>query len=60
MDTAINTKENSAGGILKFIKSELKPKGSLLTPFNIITAPIILISGAFYFKRMERVFVDVI
>lgn len=27
---------------------------------GLITAPIILISGAFYFKRMERVFVDVI
>lgn len=27
---------------------------------GLITAPVILISGAFYFKRMERVFVDVI
>jgi homopolymeric O-antigen transport system permease protein len=27
---------------------------------GLITAPIILMSGAFYFKRMERVFVDVI
>ena len=27
---------------------------------GLITAPILLISGAFYFKRMERVFVDVI
>jgi ABC-type polysaccharide/polyol phosphate export permease len=27
---------------------------------GLITALIILISGAFYFKRMERVFVDVI
>jgi len=27
---------------------------------GLITMPIILISGAFYFKRMERVFVDVI
>ena len=26
----------------KFILSELKPKGKLLTPFNIISAPIIL------------------
>lgn len=27
---------------------------------GLITAPLILISGAFYFKRMEKVFVDVI
>ena len=27
---------------------------------GIVTATLILISGAFYFKRMERVFVDVI
>ena len=27
---------------------------------GLITAPIILMSGAFYFKRMERIFVDVI
>jgi Ni/Fe-hydrogenase subunit HybB-like protein len=29
--------------IWPFIKSELKPKGKLLTPFNIISAPIILV-----------------
>ncbi|MFV9644593.1 MAG: ABC transporter permease, partial [Desulfobacterales bacterium] len=27
---------------------------------GIITAALLLVSGAFYFKRMERVFVDVI
>lgn len=27
---------------------------------GLITAPVLLISGAFYFKRMERIFVDVI
>jgi len=43
MDTPNNTDNNCAGGILKFIKSEFKPKGKLLTPFNIITVPIILL-----------------
>jgi len=35
------TKEEKS--ILKFIISELKPKGKLLTPFNIISFPIILL-----------------
>lgn len=30
-------------GILKFIIQELKPKGPIFTPFNLITAPIIVI-----------------
>lgn len=32
--------------VMPFIRKELKPKGKLLTPFNIISAPIILL-GAF-------------
>ena len=32
--------------ILAFIRSELKPKGKIFTPFNVISAPIILL-GAF-------------
>ena len=35
------TKEKKS--VLKFIISELKPKGKLLTPFNIISFPIILV-----------------
>lgn len=37
------SKDNEGGPILKFIIRELKPKGKLLTPFNIISAPIILL-----------------
>ncbi|MCX6219613.1 MAG: polysulfide reductase NrfD [Bacteroidia bacterium] len=36
-------KDNDGSSILKFILSELKPKGRILTPFNIIAIPIILL-----------------
>ncbi|HLN74120.1 MAG: NrfD/PsrC family molybdoenzyme membrane anchor subunit [Methylococcaceae bacterium] len=36
-------KENEGRSILKFLVAELKPKGKLLTPFNIISLPIILL-----------------
>jgi Ni/Fe-hydrogenase subunit HybB-like protein len=36
---AMNERKN----LIKFILSELKPKGPIFTPFNVITAPIILI-----------------
>lgn len=36
-------KENEGKSILKFLAVELKPKGKLLTPFNIISLPIILL-----------------
>ncbi|MCK9411129.1 MAG: polysulfide reductase NrfD [Prolixibacteraceae bacterium] len=36
-------KDNDGGSILKFILSELKPKGRLLSPFNIIAIPVILL-----------------
>ncbi|OGV73613.1 MAG: hypothetical protein A3K18_17650 [Lentisphaerae bacterium RIFOXYA12_64_32] len=32
-------------GFVKFIRSELRPKGRLLTPFNIITVPIIVVAA---------------
>jgi len=35
-------KDNDGGSIFKFILGELKPKGRILTPFNIIAIPIIL------------------
>uniref|UniRef100_A0A7C2P4C9 Ni/Fe-hydrogenase cytochrome b subunit n=1 Tax=candidate division WOR-3 bacterium TaxID=2052148 RepID=A0A7C2P4C9_UNCW3 len=34
---------NERKNLIKFILSELKPKGPIFTPFNIITAPIILV-----------------
>jgi Ni/Fe-hydrogenase subunit HybB-like protein len=36
-------KENEGKSILKFLVAELKPKGKLLTPFNIISLPVILL-----------------
>ena len=36
-------KDHDGGSIFKFILSELKPKGKLLTPFNIIAFPIIIL-----------------
>lgn len=36
------TKEKEKSSILKFIFSEIKPKGKLLTPFNVIAFPIII------------------
>lgn len=36
-------KDNEGGSILKFIIRELKPKGKFLTPFNVISLPVILL-----------------
>ena len=41
-DTSAHVYRKVGQDLWKFILSELKPKGKLLTPFNIITAPIIL------------------
>jgi Ni/Fe-hydrogenase subunit HybB-like protein len=42
-DTSTLTYRRVGQDLWKFILSELKPKGKLLTPFNIISAPIILL-----------------
>lgn len=42
-DTSTPTYRRVGQDLWKFILSELKPKGKLLTPFNIISAPIILL-----------------
>lgn len=36
-------KDNNGKSIWKFILSELKPKGKIFTPFNIISVPVILV-----------------
>ncbi len=36
-------KDNDGNSIMKFLKRELKPKAKLLTPFNLISIPIILL-----------------
>ncbi|MEI6275691.1 MAG: NrfD/PsrC family molybdoenzyme membrane anchor subunit [Prolixibacteraceae bacterium] len=35
--------DNDGNSILKFLRSELKPKAKILTPFNIISFPIVLL-----------------
>jgi len=41
--TSTAARDNDGKSIGKFIWSELKPKGKLLTPFNIISIPVILL-----------------
>jgi len=41
--TNILTKDNDGTSVVKFLISELKPKGKWLTPFNIISIPIMLL-----------------
>jgi Ni/Fe-hydrogenase subunit HybB-like protein len=36
-------KDNDGSSVIKFLLSELKPKGKLLTPFNIISVPVMLL-----------------
>ncbi len=44
-------KEKGVKEVLNFIWSELKPKGKVLTPFNMITAPILLLGAVIIFMR---------
>jgi Ni/Fe-hydrogenase subunit HybB-like protein len=43
-----------AAGFFRFLLSELKPKGKLLTLFNVISAPIILLSAILLVIRFTR------
>ena len=36
-------RDNDGGSIIRFLLNELKPKGKLLTPFNIIAIPVIVV-----------------
>jgi len=47
-------KDNDGGSIFKFILGELKPKGRILTPFNIIAIPIILLGIVLIVIRFEN------
>ena len=47
--TSYPAKQNES--ILKFLVSELKPKGKFLTPFNIISLPVILLGIALIIYR---------
>ncbi len=50
--TILPAEKTSLRSLVAFVLSELKPKGRLLTPFNAITAPIILIGGAVVLYRL--------
>lgn len=45
-------KPRGVGDILRFIISELKPRGKILTPFNVISAPVILLGGVLIILRL--------
>ena len=47
-------KDNDGSSILKFLVSEFKPKGKLLTPFNIISIPIMLLGLALIVIRFWK------
>ncbi|HEX15893.1 MAG TPA: hypothetical protein ENF44_02080, partial [Deltaproteobacteria bacterium] len=40
--------------IVAFVLQELKPKGKILTPFNVITAPIIVLGGILIVFRLVK------
>jgi len=55
MNTVIATEEKrELKDIVAFIRSELKPKGKLLTPFNVISAPLILLGALLILYRLAK------
>ncbi|MEI6681112.1 MAG: NrfD/PsrC family molybdoenzyme membrane anchor subunit [Bacteroidota bacterium] len=46
--------DHEGKSILKFLTSELKPKGKLITPFNVISIPIILLGLTLIVIRFAR------
>lgn len=47
-------KDNDGNSMLKFLRSELKPKGKILTPFNMISIPIVLLGLALIVIRFWK------
>ena len=47
-------KDNDGGSVMKFLRSELKSKSKLLTPFNIISFPIVLLGLALIVIRFWK------
>jgi Ni/Fe-hydrogenase subunit HybB-like protein len=43
-----------AAGLLRFVIAELKPKGSLLTVFNLVSAPIIIAAAVILYVRFTQ------
>jgi Ni/Fe-hydrogenase subunit HybB-like protein len=50
---AIETKRNFKD-VLSFIWSELKPRGKMITPFNVISAPIIILGAILVVYRLVK------
>jgi len=48
------TMAREARSFLRFLLGELKPKGKLLTPFNVISLPVILLGAALLVVRFAR------
>ena len=53
-DTSAHNYRRVGQDLWKFIVSELKPKGKLLTPFNIVSAPIILLGLILIIYRFTK------
>jgi len=52
--TAHSTSPKRPGSLLRFLLGELKPKGKLLTPFNVISLPIIALGLALIVLRFAK------
>jgi Ni/Fe-hydrogenase subunit HybB-like protein len=44
----------TVGGLIRFLAAELKPKGKVLTPFNVVTAVIMLAGAAILVLRFSK------
>jgi Ni/Fe-hydrogenase subunit HybB-like protein len=53
MEKAATEKERTSG-LIKFILTELKPKGKWLTPFNLISIPVIVLAAVLLSIRFAR------
>ncbi|HEY6571989.1 MAG TPA: hypothetical protein VI198_01620, partial [Candidatus Eisenbacteria bacterium] len=43
-----------AAGFWRFLLSELKPKGSLFTPFNLVSVPIMIAAAVILYIRFTQ------
>src|SRR5512143_1228822 len=50
----LRTERRGVGGVLRFLLSELKPKGNLFTVFNIISVPVMLLAVVLLVIRFTR------
>ncbi|MFC1614482.1 hypothetical protein ACFL5K_04225 [Gemmatimonadota bacterium] len=50
----ISTIKKELGGFLKFMLGQLKPRGRILTPFNIISGIIVLTAAVLLFIRFTK------